>query len=381
MTEMRSKILNGWEEIFQNFLESSKNSIEEALKDYFDSKARIGTKNSPSQKLQDVVSLQINGTEFFGQCTIIANILAKSPKYILELLDEHLNKFKMKFQHWFPNEKLPMMRLRFNVLPALKEFQRVRIPECSDVGHIVQITGTVIKVNNPRIVCSGKAYVCGACKKVSISPADPTQFNLIPPLTKCLKCGGKGQMKLESKEDDSSLSMTKDSQEIKVQEKRTNMRMGTMAKSIMVVLEEDLVGQCNPGDDVQVVGIVFQRWHSLGKGPGGTTDIELAIEANHLEVLNIQQRCQRLTIEEKKYILDFWDEHKSSELEGRNHILQSFCPQVYGLYQIKLAVCIILCGGVEVKDPSGTKIRGKVIFYWSETRAQAKVRYYVMLLS
>ena len=85
----------------------------------------------------------------------------------------------------------------------------------------------------------------------------------------------------------------------------------------------------------------------------------MAIEANHLEVLNIQQRCQRLTIEEKKYILDFWDEHKSSELEGRNHILRSFCPQVYGLYQIKLAVCIILCGGVEVKDPSGTKIRGE----------------------
>jgi len=66
-----------------------------------------------------------------------------------------------------------------------------------------------------------------------------------------------------------------------------------------------LVGQCNPGDDVQVVGIVFQRWHSLGKGPGGTTDIELAIEANHLEVLNIQQRCQRLTIEEKSTSLIF----------------------------------------------------------------------------
>ena len=119
------------------------------------------------------------------------------------------------------------------MLPALKEFQRVRIPECPDVGHMIQITGTVVKVNIPRIVSSGKAYVCGACKNVSISLADPTQFNLIPPLTKCLKCGAKGQMKLESNEDDSSLSMTKDSQEIKVQEKRTNMRMGTMAKSIM----------------------------------------------------------------------------------------------------------------------------------------------------
>ena len=78
-----------------------------------------------------------------------------------------------------------------------------------------------------------------------------------------------------------------------------------------------------------------------------------------MQVLNIQQGCQRLTIEQKMYFDDFWDEHKSSELEGRNQIVRSFCPQVYGLYQIKLAVCIILCGGVEVKDPSGTKIRGE----------------------
>ena len=79
----------------------------------------------------------------------------------------------------------------------------------------------------------------------------------------------------------------------------------------------------------------------------------MAIEANHLQVLNIQQGCQRLTIEQKMYFDDFWDEHKSSELEGRNQIVRSFCPQVYGLYQIKLAMCIILCGGVEVKDSSG----------------------------
>ena len=110
MTEKISKNLNGWEEIFQSFLENYKNSIEEVLRGYFDSKARIGTKNPPSNKLQDVVSLQINGTEFFGQCTLIANMLAKSPKYVLTQLDQHLNKFKMKFQNLFPNEKLPMMR-------------------------------------------------------------------------------------------------------------------------------------------------------------------------------------------------------------------------------------------------------------------------------
>ena len=35
-------------------------------------------------------------------------------------------------------------------------------------------------------------------------------------------------------------------------------------------------------------------------------------------------------------------------LTGRNHILASLCPQVYGLYVIKLAVAMVLAGGVQV---------------------------------
>ena len=31
-----------------------------------------------------------------------------------------------------------------------------------------------------------------------------------------------------------------------------------------------------------------------------------------------------------------------------NHILASLCPQVYGLYYVKLAVTMVLAGGVQV---------------------------------
>ena len=31
-----------------------------------------------------------------------------------------------------------------------------------------------------------------------------------------------------------------------------------------------------------------------------------------------------------------------------NHILASLCPQVYGLYVVKLAVTMVLAGGVQV---------------------------------
>lgn len=43
---------------------------------------------------------------------------------------------------------------------------------------------------------------------------------------------------------------------------------------------------------------------------------------------------------------------------GRNHILLNLCPQVFGMYLIKLAVALVLAGGVQRIDSSGTKIRG-----------------------
>lgn len=44
--------------------------------------------------------------------------------------------------------------------------------------------------------------------------------------------------------------------------------------------------------------------------------------------------------------------------EGRNQILVSLCPQVFGMYVVKLAVAMVLAGGVQRIDPSGTKVRG-----------------------
>ncbi len=44
---------------------------------------------------------------------------------------------------------------------------------------------------------------------------------------------------------------------------------------------------------------------------------------------------------------------------NRNTILSMFCPQVYGLYLVKLALAISLAGGVERHDDGGTRVRGE----------------------
>ena len=51
---------------------------------------------------------------------------------------------------------------------------------------------------------------------------------------------------------------------------------------------------------------------------------------------------------QKKEIISFWESYHHQPLTGRNKILASFCPQVYGLYVVKLAVAMALVGGVQV---------------------------------
>ena len=55
----------------------------------------------------------------------------------------------------------------------------------------------------------------------------------------------------------------RDYQEIKVQELIQNLSLGTIPRSMWVVLEDDLVDSCKPGDDVTVCGIITRRWKSV----------------------------------------------------------------------------------------------------------------------
>lgn len=44
----------------------------------------------------------------------------------------------------------------------------------------------------------------------------------------------------------------------------------------------------------------------------------------------------------------YWNDNRRNPLSARNRILASICPQLYGLYVVKLAIALILAGGVTV---------------------------------
>ena len=56
----------------------------------------------------------------------------------------------------------------------------------------------------------------------------------------------------------------------------------------------------------------------------------------------------------------FWEEHAGCRLRGRNRVLASLCPQIHGLFLAKLATLVMLIGGMQRVDESGTRVRGEV---------------------
>lgn len=73
------------------------------------------------------------------------------------------------------------------------------------------------------------------------------------------------------------------------------------------------------------------------------------LRANHIHVTNDDHTGGLLTQEVKQEFASFWQQHQLRPMAGRNLILASLCPQVYGLYVVKLAVALVLTGGVQVR--------------------------------
>ncbi|KAG0024097.1 DNA helicase mcm9 [Podila clonocystis] len=268
-------------------------------------------------------------------------LLSKSPHKVLPLMDAALQEAQKELikrrdlatnnESWRgENQEVlffkPKCSVRVNGIPAL-ESKRTTIPTSIDAGSFLSITATVIRTGKVKMVESSKEVFCPTCQ--------------LP----------KG---------------CRDYQEIKIQEQSTKLAMGTIPRSMFVILHDDLVDYAKSGDDVTITGTVIRRWKP--PMPGDRCDIELAILANHVFIYNEQRVGIGVTEEQRIMFEQFWlkyrpptphDNEPVKPFTARNIILSQVCPQVYGLYIVKLAVMLVLTGGVQKVDKSGLKVRGE----------------------
>ncbi|XP_026522043.1 DNA helicase MCM9 [Notechis scutatus] len=250
------------------------------------------------------------------------------------------------------------LHARISGLPVCPELTREHIPKTRDVGHFLSVTGTVIRTSLVKVLEFERDYMCNKCKHIFVVKADFEQYYAFCRPSTCPGKEGCTSLKFTCLSGTSCASnRCKDYQEIKIQEQVQRLSVGNIPRSMMVVLEDDLVDGCKSGDDITVYGVVMQRWKPFHQD--SRCDVEIVLKANYIQVNN--EQIMGITIDEevRKEFKDFWERHRSDPLAGRNEILASLCPQIFGLYLVKLAVAMVLAGGVQRTDNTGTQVRGE----------------------
>ncbi|XP_038683525.1 probable DNA helicase MCM9 isoform X1 [Tripterygium wilfordii] len=255
-----------------------------------------------------------------------------------------------------------------------KEFIHVRINisgsplECSETfpsigrvrvrhrGILLTIKGTVIRSGAIKMYEGERTYQCHKCSHMfpiypELESRNSVTLPSICPSQRLKPCGGTKFTYVEN------TIICHDYQEIKIQESTQVLGVGVIPRSIPVILMDDLVDIVKAGDDVIVSGILTARWSPDLKDV--RCNLDPILIANHVRRTNELKSDIDIPDEIIMKFKQFWSNFRDTPLKGRNSILRGICPQVFGLFTVKLAVALTLIGGVKHVDVSGTKVRGE----------------------
>ncbi|XP_002747067.4 DNA helicase MCM9 isoform X1 [Callithrix jacchus] len=250
------------------------------------------------------------------------------------------------------------LHTRISGLPVCPELVREHIPKTKDVGHFLSVTGTVIRTSLVKVLEFERDYMCNKCKYGFVVKADFEQYYTFCRPSSCPSLESCDSSKFTCLSDlSSSPARCRDYQEIKIQEQVQRLSVGSIPRSMKVILEDDLVDSCKSGDDLTIYGVVMQRWKPFQQDV--RCEVEIVLKANYIQVNNEQSSGVIMDEEVRKEFEGFWEYYKSDPFSGRNVILASLCPQVFGMYLVKLAVAMVLAGGIQRTDATGTRVRGE----------------------
>ncbi|XP_018418983.1 PREDICTED: DNA helicase MCM9 [Nanorana parkeri] len=306
-------------------------------------------------------SIVVNAMTLFETNMEVGDYFNAFPNEVLPIFDNALRRATMSLMQSNSQHDGFIMKqnlhARITGLPVCPELTREHIPRAIDVGHFLSITGTVIRSSLVKVLEYEQDFMCNKCKHVITVKADFEQCYSFNPPTACTNEEGCNSAKFTSLSDVSSPATCRDYQEIKIQEQVQRLSVGSIPRSMVVVLEDDLVDTCKSGDDVTVYGVVMQRWKPLFVDT--RCDLEIVLKANYIAVNNEQPSGVVINEEVRKEFGEFWERFKYNPLAGRNEILASLCPQIFGMFVVKLAVGMVLAGGVQRIDSAGTRVRGE----------------------
>nr|GLL23828.1 probable DNA helicase MCM9 [Ipomoea trifida] len=302
--------------------------------------------------------LHVDFAEIMDEYPDLAHFIFSQPDDYLRLFDEAALLAQKKISSQFKEARVKSnIHVRINAcgspLECPETFPSIGRVRVKHRGILLTLKGTVIRFKvYPEVETRNSIPKPTYCPSQKPKFCESTNFQLVEDSMVC-----------------------RDYQEIKIQESTQVLGIGAIPRSIPVILMDDLVDMVKAGDDVIVTGVLKAKWLSDLKDV--RCDLEPILIANHVRRINELKSEIDIPDDIILKFKQFWQDFEGSPLKGRNAVLRGVCPQVFGLFTVKLAaensqtfftchfdgvhfdiVTLTLIGGVEHIDASGTKVRG-----------------------
>ncbi|ETV98869.1 hypothetical protein, variant 1 [Aphanomyces invadans] len=279
-----------------------------------------------------------------SRCPQFATLLIQNPTMCLPVLES-------AFVQQVSTSMPPQLQLT-NVPPCLKK--RVSALRSKEAVGLMGVEGTVVRIGLTRMLEKVRQFECAKCNTTWEVTSKPEEHNRMMVPRACIS---RGACKSTNIREIKGSKVCVDYQTIKLQEQVSKLGVGSIPRSIMVILEGALVDSVKAGDDVVVVGTLIKCWKPCIKDV--RCDLETVIQASSIRLKNVNGTARALVTDDvRREFEQFWHDYREHPLEGRNVILGSICPQVYGLFIVKLAVALTVVGGCSYVDGTGMKTRG-----------------------
>ncbi len=261
----------------------------------------------------------------------LADLLIEKPEEVIEAS-------QIAIKNIDPIAKDADLNIRFqnvtNIIP-------LKILLSKYIGSFVSADGIVRKTDEIRPRIETAVFECRGCMRLHEVEQTSDRTILEPSL--CSECGGRSFRLLQEE------SHYIDTQTARMQEPLENLSGGTEPKQMLMILEDDLVDELNPGDKVRVTGTLKTfREERTGK-------FKNYIYVNHIEPL--EQEFEELHLSEE-------DEEKIIELSKDPHIyekiIKSTAPSIKGYRDVKEAIAMQLFGGAAKQLEDETRLRGDI---------------------
>ena len=231
---------------------------------------------------------------------------------------------------------------------------KMRDIHADTIGSLVTFRAIVTKTTEVRPSIEVACYSCEACGCEVYQIVTEKDFT---PLSECAsntcrKNEVKGNLFLQVRG-----SKFVSYQDIKVQELSDQVPVGHVPRALKLQAKGLMVGQCSPGDIVEVTGIHMPEQHKGFRGMRAGLIHDTYIDV--FKILKQKKTYKELNIspELEEEIRQEKTTHKEKMYE---RLAQSIGPEIYGHLDIKKALLLSMVGGVNKEMKDGMKIRGNI---------------------